>query len=80
CDAEAIRVGSVEESRTALLEALENKPGARRDIVALNAGASIYIAGLASGLAEGVKRARATLESGAARRKLDEFVSCTRSS
>ncbi|MGZ8266885.1 MAG: anthranilate phosphoribosyltransferase [Burkholderiales bacterium] len=79
CDAEAIRVGSVEESRTALLEALENKPGARRDIVALNAGASIYIAGLASGLAEGVKRARATLESGAARRKLDDFVSCTRS-
>ncbi|MGZ8228979.1 MAG: anthranilate phosphoribosyltransferase [Burkholderiales bacterium] len=80
CDAEAIRVGSVEESRTALLEALENKPGARRDIIALNAGASIYIAGLASGLAEGVQRARATLESGAARRKLDEFVSCTRSS
>ena len=62
-----------------LLAALENQDGPPRDIVALNAGASIYVAGLAATLADGVARARETLQSGAARRKLDEFVSSTQS-
>jgi anthranilate phosphoribosyltransferase len=75
---EAIRVGDVDDSKKMLLNALDNKEGAARDIVALNAGASIYIAGLARSLADGVKLARATLKSGAARRKIDEFVACTR--
>jgi len=77
-DLAATRVSSVEESKEMVLTALSNREGAPRDIVALNAGASIYIAGLASTLAEGVERARATLASGAARRKLDEFVVCSR--
>lgn len=77
-DAAAIRVRSVEESREMLLGALENKSGPARDIVALNAGASIYTAGLASTLTEGVARARETLANGAARAKLDAFVACTR--
>jgi anthranilate phosphoribosyltransferase len=78
CDAQAIRVASVEESKTMLLGALDNTPGAPRDIVTLNAAASIYVAGLADSVADGVGKARATLASGAARRKLDEFVACTR--
>jgi anthranilate phosphoribosyltransferase len=77
-DPAATRVSSVEESKEMVLTALSNRDGAPRDIVALNAGASIYIAGLASTLAEGVDKARATLASGAARRKLDEFVACSR--
>jgi anthranilate phosphoribosyltransferase len=77
-DLAATRVSSVEESKEMVLTALSNRDGAPRDIVALNAGASIYIAGLASTLAEGVDKARATLASGAARRKLDEFVACSR--
>ena len=52
---------------------------AARDIVALNAGASIYIAGLGATLAEGVTTALAVIASGAARRKLDEFVGFTTS-
>ena len=52
--------------------------GAARDIVALNAGASIYVAGLAQTLGEGVKKELAVLESGAARKKLDQFVAFTR--
>jgi anthranilate phosphoribosyltransferase len=71
-------VSSVEESKEMLLTALADREGAPRDIVALNAGASIYTAGLAKTLAEGVDKARATLASGAARRKVDEFVACTR--
>jgi anthranilate phosphoribosyltransferase len=75
---EAIRVADVEQSRAMILAALENREGAARDIVALNAGASIYVAGLAATLGDGVARARAVLASGAARRKLDEFVAFTR--
>ena len=75
----AIRVESVEQSKDMLLGALDNKPGAARDIVALNAGASIYVAGLTATLAEGVKKALAVLDSGAARQKLDQFVAFTKS-
>ena len=74
----AIRVESVEQSKDMLLGALDNKPGAARDIVALNAGASIYVAGLTATLAEGVKKALAVLDSGAARQKLDQFVAFTK--
>jgi anthranilate phosphoribosyltransferase len=74
----AIRVDGVEQSRAMLLAALENKEGAARDIVALNAGASIYVAGLAETLAAGVELARSVMASGAARRKLDSFVAFTR--
>lgn len=76
-DAAAIRVSSVDESKAMLLGALENREGAARDIVALNAGASIYTAGLAPSLADGVKTALATLAGGGARRKVDDFVAAT---
>ena len=76
---QAIRVGSVEQSRDMMLAALANEDGAARDIVALNAGASLYVAGRTPTLAEGVRLALAAIASGAARRKLDEFVAFTRS-
>jgi anthranilate phosphoribosyltransferase len=78
-DAAAIRVEGVGQSKAMILAALGNEAGAARDIVALNAGASIYLAGLAATLAEGVKRAQAEIASGAARRKLDDFVAFTKS-
>jgi anthranilate phosphoribosyltransferase len=74
----AVRVSAVEESKAMVLSALEDRAGAPRDIVALNAGASIYIAGLAASLSDGIQKARAVLASGAARRKLDDFVAATR--
>jgi anthranilate phosphoribosyltransferase len=74
----AIRVEGIEQSRDMLLAALDNKPGAARDIVALNAGASIYVAGLTPTLIDGVKKALAILDSGAARQKLDQFVAFTK--
>jgi anthranilate phosphoribosyltransferase len=75
----AIRVDGVEQSRDMMLAALDNTEGAARDIVALNAGASIYIAGKAPTLVDGVQQALAVLASGAARKKLDQFVSFTQS-
>lgn len=77
--ASSLRVGSVEESREVVLGALEGRLPAARDIVAFNAGASLYVAGVAASLREGVELALDTIASGAARRKLDEFVERTRS-
>jgi len=76
-DPRALRVGTVEESRNMVLAALENKGGAARDIVALNAGAAVYVAGEAASLEEGVETAFEVLKAGAARAKLDEFVKLT---
>jgi anthranilate phosphoribosyltransferase len=73
----AIRVAGIEQSRNLVLAALDNTPGAARDIVALNAGASIYVAGVAANMTEGVARAKAAIESGEARRKLATFVEFT---
>ena len=77
-DNSLIRVETIEQSRDMLLAALSNEPGAARDIVALNAAASLYIAGRAGSIAEGVGKALDAMATGAARRKLDEFVSFTR--
>ena len=74
CDAAALRVDGIDASKAMLLAALDNQDGRARDIVAFNAGASIYVAGLADSLADGVKKALAILASGAARKKLDQFV------
>ena len=66
------------ESRSRVLEALEDRAGPARDIVALNAGAALYVAGTASTVGEGVDIARKVLASGAARAKLDHFAETTR--
>ena len=66
------------ESRARLLEALEDRPGPARDVVALNAGAALYVAGRAPSVGEGIGLARKVLASGAARAKLDAFADATR--
>lgn len=77
-DPKTLQVANVEESRAMLLGALDNKLGAARDIVALNAGASIYVAGLSDTLAAGVDKAREAIGTGAARAKLESFIAQTR--
>ena len=73
----AIKVTTVEESRAMLLDALSGKHPAARDIVALNAGASLYVAGRADSLEQGVEHALFLIASGAARQKLVSFVDFT---
>lgn len=72
-----LRVSDTHEAKDMLISALANKPGPARDILALNAGAAIYAAGLADSHESGVKKALDTLARGAAKAKLDEFVSFT---
>jgi len=76
-DPAALRVVTVEQSRNVVVSALENKSGAARDIVALNGGAAIYVAGKALSFEDGVERAFEMLRNGAARAKLDQFVKFT---
>jgi anthranilate phosphoribosyltransferase len=58
---------------------LDNQPGAARDIVAFNAGAAIYVAGLADSIAAGVARALEVIASGAARAKLEQLARLSQS-
>jgi anthranilate phosphoribosyltransferase len=73
----SLRVADADESKAMLLGTLENKPGAARDIVALNAGAALYTANLVDSIGTGIQRAKEAIASGAARKKLGEFVACT---
>lgn len=71
--ADTIRVQNAEESKAMVLDVLNGKPGPARDIVLLNAGAAIYVAGLAEDMATGIDRARAAIDSGAALQKLGQL-------
>jgi anthranilate phosphoribosyltransferase len=67
-------VDSSARSLEIVLGVLDGTPGPAADIVALNAGAAIYVAGLAATLAEGIERAQAVIASGEARVRLEELV------
>jgi len=73
----SLKVAGPEASRVMLLGALADQPGAARDIVLLNAGATLYAANVAGSIAEGIAKARQAISSGAARAKLDQFVAAT---
>jgi anthranilate phosphoribosyltransferase len=73
-----IKVSNRDESRDLILEALNNKPGPARDIVALNAGLAIYAGNVAPSIEAGLKLAVETIANGAARGKLEQFCAYTR--
>jgi anthranilate phosphoribosyltransferase len=73
----ALRVETPEQSRAMLLGVLDNQPGAARDIVMLNAGAALYAANVAESVHGGIALARAALESGAAKARLQQLISTT---
>jgi anthranilate phosphoribosyltransferase len=77
-DRRAIQVTTVEESKAMIQAVLDNQPGPAHNIVALNAGAAIYVAGRAPSLKAGVERASQVIRSGAAKQKLEEFVAFTK--
>ena len=73
-DRHAIQVNTVEESKAMIQAVLDNQPGPAHNIVAMNAGAAIYVAGLAPSLKAGIERASQAIKSGAAKHKMEEFV------
>ncbi len=66
--------GKPEENAALLRQVFGGETGPLSDVTALNAGAAIYVAGLAPTLEEGYESARAALASGAAARKLEALV------
>ena len=73
-----LKVADAMESKAMLLEALANIEGTPREIVVLNAGVALYAANVAGSIADGIDRARAVVASGAAQKKLEQFVATTR--
>ena len=70
----ALKVETAEQSKAMLLSVLDNVPGAAKDIVILNAGVALYAANVVESMADGISRARAAIESGAAKTKLSQLV------
>jgi len=73
----AFRGGTAEENADIVRSLLEGESGARRDIVLLNAGAAIWVAGAAEGLEAGVELARRSIDSGAARERLEMLIAAS---
>lgn len=73
----AIKVETPQQSLAMLQGVLNNQPGAARDIVILNAGVTLYAAGVAASMQAGIERARTAIESGAAKAKLDALLAFT---
>lgn len=69
--------GSPEKNAAIIRSVFSGKPGPVYDIVALNAGAAIYLAGGSADLGAGVTEALIALQSGAAERKLDQLIRAT---
>ncbi len=74
CGKEDLTGGTPEENAEITKAILRGEKGPKRDAVALNAGAALYVAGKAATLKEGVRMAEELIDSGKAMEKLNEFI------
>jgi len=77
--AHAIRGGTSQENVAVLLNVLNGERGPIRHVVVLNAAAALQAADIAPGLNEGARIAEDAVDSGAAKRRLEEWVQLTQS-
>lgn len=73
-DLEALRGGNGEENAKITMRILEGEKGPKRDIVLLNAGAALYVAGLAESIEDGMALAAGSIDSGKAKDVLGKLV------
>ncbi len=73
-----LRVADAAESKERLLGVLDNRPGPAREIVAMNAGAALYVSGVAASIADGIGLAREAIASGRALERLNAYVALSR--
>ena len=69
-----IQIKDATESKAMILDVLNGKKGAARDIVLMNAGSAIYVSGQAESLQAGIDKAAAVIDSGAALEKLNQLI------
>lgn len=74
---EPLCVENTEDSLAFFRCVLANEASPARDIIALNAGSAIYVAGLTKTIALGIEKAYAVIASGAAKEKFDKFIAYT---
>jgi anthranilate phosphoribosyltransferase len=70
----AVAAGTPDQNARVLRDVLDGQPGTERSLAVFNAGAAIYVGGLADSLAAGVERAQEAIDSGAAIGVLDTYV------
>ncbi|HEV7846723.1 MAG TPA: anthranilate phosphoribosyltransferase [Thermoleophilaceae bacterium] len=75
----AVRAGTPDQNASVLRDVLAGKPGTERSLAVLNAGAAIYVAGVAATLADGVRSAERSVDSGSASAVLDRWIEATNS-
>ncbi|HXV35874.1 MAG TPA: anthranilate phosphoribosyltransferase [Myxococcota bacterium] len=73
----ALRGGSAQENAAIVRALLRGESGARRDIVLINAGAALWVAGAADDLEPGIELARRSIDSGAALERLESLIACS---
>lgn len=77
CTKEELTGGMPEENARITRAVLAGEKSAKRNAVALNAGAALYMAGKTESMEQGVRMAEALIDSGKAMAKLEEFVRCS---
>ena len=72
-DLKTIQVDNVDASKAMMLDVLKGSKGPHRDITVLNAGAAIYVSGVASSLKEGIEKAQSVIDQGLSFKKLEQL-------
>ncbi|MCB9066290.1 MAG: anthranilate phosphoribosyltransferase [Calditrichae bacterium] len=71
---ETLRGADAETNKKILLDILDGKPGGPRDVTIFNAAGALKVAGVVNDIAEGVVKARESIDSGKAKEKLQEMI------
>jgi anthranilate phosphoribosyltransferase len=74
---EEVQGGDAQHNAAIIRNIFDGRPSAARDIVLLNAGASLYVAGAADTLKDGVREAARIIDSGSAKAKLEQLIQVT---
>lgn len=77
CTKEDLVGGDSKVNAEIAIDILKGAKGAKRDVVLLNSGIALYLAGKADSIADGVELAKETIDSGKALSKLNEFIKAT---
>jgi len=77
CRLEDLRGGNAEASAAIVRGVLRGDKGPARDVVLLNSGAALYVSGTAATIAEGLRLAAESIDSGKARQKLEQLIQMT---
>jgi anthranilate phosphoribosyltransferase len=77
CRLDDLHGGSANESAMIVRSVLRGDTGPARDVVLLNSGAALYVSGKAASIADGMRLAAQSIDSGRARQKLDQLAQMT---